>query len=125
FREAELLALKAHDLDPENLATDAAMQMVRFRKNVERAHSGKQAKEDLFVDGLDDNPGPVVNMDDPLMYNKDVTERNKHRKDFSTGIRSESHDPAVKAIERRLEQPITLNFKDTPLQQVIDDLHDL
>ena len=57
---------------------------------------------------------------DPMGYPRDWIGRTKNRKQYSGEV-SRKKD-REKEIEHRLEEPITIEFKDTPLSKVIDDL---
>jgi type II secretory pathway component GspD/PulD (secretin) len=62
----------------------------------------------------------------PLAVDKKYYERNKKwRRNDSFGVWPRARNATEKAIESRLRSPISLNFKNTKLSQVIDDLHDL
>jgi type II secretory pathway component GspD/PulD (secretin) len=125
YREAEMYAQAAHDLDPDNAAASAAVMMSQTQQNLTRYRSNKKKMEQAFVDYLDDaeDPGDEVNVDDPIKFNKDHTIRAaRDRKKWSHGVPILSKTDKEKEIEARLNNPVNLNFTDAPLEQVLADL---
>jgi type II secretory pathway component GspD/PulD (secretin) len=127
YVQAELLAQKAHEIDPDNTAADTAMTMVVTAKNKSRAEDISRAKKEMFMTGLDDHPGPALDMKKPFAFSddKDYASRVGKRTGFPF-IQSPTHNPIEQSIERKLMTPVPpLNFKDTPLRQAIEDLGSL
>jgi type II secretory pathway component GspD/PulD (secretin) len=128
FAEAQMTAQKALELDPDNVAAAAAFQMSRQAKRSEDYHGIHNRKEEAFLTAVNDaeNEGPAVTSEHPMAIDKKYFERSrKRRRDDSFGLWPNARNPKEKAIEDRLKAPISLNFKNTKLSQVIDDLHDL
>src|SRR5207253_3254687 len=85
-------------------------------------------KDDMVLTNLNDTDhvGPNVTSDEPLAINKDRMAIANGRKPLEilklNNVRSEKEH----AIHRRLDQPISsMDFKDTPLKQILDDLQGL
>jgi type II secretory pathway component GspD/PulD (secretin) len=128
FKEAKMAATQAHDLDPENVAAGAAVNVASMRLNTEEYHNIKEGKEEMFRKGLNDaeTEGPPVNSRDPVSYDPDTWDRAKTRKAFPKegwGITIKSEKEIE--IERRLSLPISIDFRDTPLKDVIQELRSL
>jgi type II secretory pathway component GspD/PulD (secretin) len=125
YREAEMYAQAAHDLDPDNAAASAAVMMSETQQNLTKYQQNKKKREKMVVDYLDDaeDPGELVNLDDPLHVNKDISIRNsKDRKKYSHGVPILTMTDKEKEIKARLNNPVNLNFTDAPLEQVLADL---
>jgi type II secretory pathway component GspD/PulD (secretin)/tetratricopeptide (TPR) repeat protein len=125
YKEAEMYAMRAKDLDPDNPIPGAAIYVARTQYNQSEATRLKKNHEDHVVRDLDnaDDQGPVVNSNDPLHIDKDSYNRSKGRKPtdiISIGTKTDKE----RQIESRMNSPQTLNFSDTPLRQVLDDLRD-
>jgi type II secretory pathway component GspD/PulD (secretin) len=126
YKDAEMYAQRAHELDPDNPMPGAAIHVARIQHNQVAYKKIKDQKEEMFVRGLDDaeNVGPAVDSENPLAVDAKVALRARERKPIPlTGLGTETKNEKEREIERRLSLPISpLDFKDTPLKQVIDDL---
>jgi type II secretory pathway component GspD/PulD (secretin) len=126
YKEAEVYAMRAKELDPDNPIPGAAIYTARMQANVTEANKGKKSRESMFINGLDDaeNAGPAVNSDNPIYFDPKTAARNRDRKPtevISLGTKSDK----VRQIESKLQAPVSsLDFKETPLRQVLDDLRD-
>jgi type II secretory pathway component GspD/PulD (secretin)/tetratricopeptide (TPR) repeat protein len=126
YAEAEVAAMKAHDLDPDNAIAGAAIAMVRTQMNQVKSQSNKEQKEKYFVDAMGDaeTEGPPVNSDNPIFLDPVRTAQTKNRKPLD--LLKELNSPKSekeREIYRRLDGPISnMDFKDTPLRQILDDL---
>jgi type II secretory pathway component GspD/PulD (secretin) len=126
FHQANMLAQKALELDPENVAADAAVhisQMAERHQNYDKISKDKE-NMDLEILNDTDKVGASV-VDYPIKFDQATSDRVKKRTDLGKGIWPTTHSAKERQIEGRLSAPITLNFKDQRLGQVIDDLHDL
>jgi len=125
YAQANMKAQMAHEIDPDNVAADAAMQMVEVATNKARGEEISHAKKKFFMEALDDHPGQAMTMKQPMVFpdDKDYEDRVRKRSDFAKGIQFPPHNPIEQNIYRKLEAPISpLNFKDVPLKQAIEDL---
>jgi Domain of unknown function (DUF4139) len=117
YREAEACALKARELDPESPALDAYVYTARILVNQADVLEGKKGRDDgVFARGLNDaeSPGPVAGQ-------RLEPTRCKTRKGLASIMLTKMTEKE-REIERRLNEPVTLEFKDTPLKQALDDL---
>ncbi|MBY0523190.1 MAG: hypothetical protein K2R98_07315 [Gemmataceae bacterium] len=124
YREAEMAAVKARELDPDSPAIDAMIYSARILRNQNDVQTGKRNREDHFTSDLNnaEDPGPVVNTNEPVSFNsKDWKNRVGKRDPLTSQLIGKKTDKD-REIERRLNGPINLEFKDTPLHQVVDDL---
>lgn len=127
YKEALAAARKAKELDPDNLAADAAITIATIALRQREQDKHKANNEEMVYKELNTDQGDVyVNMEGPVRFNPEVLQRNqKYRETGKNGYWPNRKSPAEKAIERRLSEPVSLHFKDTPLSQVISDLQDL
>jgi type II secretory pathway component GspD/PulD (secretin)/tetratricopeptide (TPR) repeat protein len=125
YPEAERLAMQAHELDPDNPMASAAISIVRTQARLAKYKKMNEDKDALALETLDDtdNLGPPGVDDNGIVFDKkrsaETLQRlKKYPANFTAGTKSEKD----KEIERRMLAPVTLNFTDTPLKSVIDDL---
>src|SRR5262249_6708321 len=125
YREAEMYAMRAHELDPDNPMTDAAIYIARTMGNQTSSDAVKDRSRTTFEKGMNQaiDPGPYVNSDNPVSFDPKVTAQNKNRKEIGIQILGTKTEKE-RQIESKLTSPISLNFSDTPLKQVLDDLRD-
>jgi type II secretory pathway component GspD/PulD (secretin)/tetratricopeptide (TPR) repeat protein len=125
YAEAEMYAMRAHELDPDDSISAVAAEMARRQLDVTNYKRIKDGKQRMFEDGLNDSEdeGPAVTSHDPLHLDPRVSMQNKDRKAIDILKVGETKSEKEREIYRRLDGPITsLDFKDTPLRQVLDDL---
>jgi type II secretory pathway component GspD/PulD (secretin) len=120
YTDAEAMAVRASELDPDNGIVSAAIHMARMHNNQSNYKKLKDAKESLVLNALNDtdDQGPYTNS---LSINKDASERSRQRKSESS-FTAPLHNEKEKEIERRLNAPVTLSFSDAPLKDVIRDI---
>src|SRR5207244_3698260 len=116
-----------HELDPDNTGAAAAVHVAHIQRNQAEFSGIKDRKEEMVLHGLNEaeDPGPSVTPKEPLEFDSERFEIAKNRKVFPPDgklitIKTEKE----REIERRLDLPISFDFKDTPLKQVIEDLRD-
>ena len=125
FREAEICAIKAKELDPDNYVLGAAVQEAHMAMAHQEYHEIEKDKEDYFRRQLNDSekPGPVVNVDNPVSIDARINGyarmRNKSETVLLNGARSEKEREIIRKLDG---QATAFEFRDTPLQQVLDDL---
>src|SRR5262249_46480381 len=68
YKEAEIAAAKAHELEPENPSLEAMLKVARVQYNQIKYDEIKDRKEKTFVDRMNetDDPGPNVTSENPL-----------------------------------------------------------
>jgi len=123
YKEAWVLAEQMKDLDPDNPAVTAAVHQAKYsHRYQEQGKISKDAEEFLYEVGQQGDWGPAgLSQLNPMHFDKDVMERIKNRKPLDPSPRSSKSEQEL-AIERQLQAPITVDFQNTPLEQVIDDL---
>jgi len=123
FKEAEMLALKAHELEPEAEAPNYAINLAKMAGRHKLVDDDKANKEKYGFESLrgTDEMGPYVgDVNDPLKVDPDRLKINRQG-DRTLGLKSKSEKE--KEIERRLSTPVSIDFRGATLQQVINDLH--
>ena len=125
YPEAERLAMQAHELDPDNPMATAAISIVRTQSRLKKYKDMNEEKDKLAVEVLDDadytGPAGIDSKNIVIDKARSLETRDRTRRfptHFTAGTKSEKD----REIERRLLAPVTLNFTDTPLKSVIDDL---
>ncbi len=118
LKEADAEVMRVLEIDRENVAAVAAKRIITTRINQEEYDRQVHGNEKLFLDQLKVGIGPNLSMERPIEFGT----VSKHRSKGSDAIPHELRDPKERAIEYRLRQPISLHFKDVPLDQAIKDL---
>jgi type II secretory pathway component GspD/PulD (secretin) len=122
FRAAELVARKGLDIDYDNLALKAAIMQASSAKAKEDDRKITENIDDWFNEnGRSDNMGPVVNTRNPVEFDKDIYGRARNRQNLEF-IPNKVRSSRERDIERKLLNPVTLNYKDAPLRDVLDSL---
>lgn len=125
YLEAESMAMRALELDPDNGVASAAVFMARRQRSVSEYQKVKDSRNEFVRQGLNDaeDEGPAGAIKSGVEYSKDGWERAKNRKPnepIQIGRTSEK----AKAIERQLSNPLSISFDSTPLNQVLNELRD-
>lgn len=122
FKESLALAYKAHELDPDNVAANMAIQMLTTRINQQKGDDLKAEVEDWFEGAMRDiRPGMRPTDEKPMRMSDNALKRFASRTP-SSSIMEQRRNPKERAIEYRLEQPLTFGFHDAPLTDVINSL---
>jgi type II secretory pathway component GspD/PulD (secretin) len=127
YKEAEMYATLAHEVDPDSTVAATAINMARIQRNVVASKKLKEDKEGFVVEELNeaDTVGPAATMKDPLKFDPERSAISQKRPNLSTIKLNTRKSDAVREIERKLQTPVNMNFKDTPLKTVVDDLHNV
>jgi type II secretory pathway component GspD/PulD (secretin) len=127
YEEAQGVAMRAHELDPDNGVIATAIHMARRQMAVKDAKGLKERKEDTFLTAANynDDPGDTAATikGGGIHVDRETMERTRKRPKlgpFTINPLGEKEQE----IERKLSTPVNLNFKDAPLQQVVNDLRD-
>jgi type II secretory pathway component GspD/PulD (secretin)/tetratricopeptide (TPR) repeat protein len=129
YREAELAAAKAHELDPDDATIEGAIQVAQFHGNLTNYDKIRERKEKLFVESMDEaeDPGPAVNMQRPLSVDpvrlQIARGRGERDRNGINVLRSDS--PREREIQAKLEKPVQVNFHNVSLRQAMDDLREM
>jgi type II secretory pathway component GspD/PulD (secretin) len=124
YPEAERLAMQAHELDPDNAMAAAAISIVRTQNRLKKYKKMNEEKDELAVQTLDDadNLGPADIDSKNIVFDKQRSAENRNRAKYPSHVTAGTKSEKDKEIERRMLAPVTLNFTDTPLKSIIDDL---
>jgi type II secretory pathway component GspD/PulD (secretin) len=123
YPEAEMVALRIKELDPDNPMAAAAITMAKYQRNHSQYESDKQRKEDVFIEAMHDvdNIGEPDAVSSDIAFTKDEARRKKiqNRKSLE-GVSSQRISTEERNIERKLTAPISLSCTNQPLREVID-----
>jgi type II secretory pathway component GspD/PulD (secretin) len=125
YEEAQVAALKAHDLDPDDVAVSAAMAQAQMAIGAAQAKRSKESRENMTLTALNEaeNAGPTVSDHHPLLFDRGVTEGNRGRKGAEILQLSRTKSEKEKEIYRKLDAPISsMDYSNTPLKQILADL---
>ncbi len=126
YHEAQLAAAKGQELDPDNPIFPVMIYTARILENQADSTGGKKRREDIFTKGLNEaeDPGPTMSDNHPVAFDKDFQLRTKDRSMWISQTLGHKSDKE-REIERRLSQPVNLEFRDIPLYRAVDDLREL
>jgi type II secretory pathway component GspD/PulD (secretin) len=122
YKECLVLLDQAREIDPENPAVNYAFQLTKYKARLRDLEGQKERKEAVFLGALDHDPGPYVDMGNPVAFDKDLFDRVKKRKPGPESISFPRRDEKERQIEQKLLEPTTVSFTNTPLRKVIEDL---
>jgi type II secretory pathway component GspD/PulD (secretin) len=127
YDEALVLAYKMRDLDQDSPIVTMLIETTKIRKNQRDFRSNKSTQEDYFMGAMKDAEytGKYLDMHNPIDFDREIFDRAQKRKGYGDGIFKDRRGDAERRIEQRLLSQFDLNWKDTPLRQVIEDLHQL
>jgi general secretion pathway protein D len=123
YAEAELLAKRCQELDPENTAVVVMVEKAKFVRGLMEDRSIRDGKERGFAQALRDvdiaatPESEAFKFGDPKEW-EDLT--NMRRKFGKEGSRNKSEQD--KAIEQKLKTMVMARFKDQPLIEVVQEL---
>jgi len=123
YAEAELLAKRAQELDPDNVAVIVMVEKAKFVRALMEDDAIKDAKERGFAAAMRDVDAAATPSTDPFSFPdirewEDITNR---RRRFGKDGRSRMSE-RDKAIEQKLQTPVMARFKDQPLIDVVQEL---
>lgn len=127
YKEAEMVATQAHELDPDNSAALAGMHIARVQSRQADYNGIKDRKEKGFLTWTNeaDDVGPAVTVKNPLIVDPEISKKNMMRKTTLKSQEWGAKSEKEREIERRILQPISLDFNDVPLEKVVRDIGDL
>jgi len=129
YDEAVLMAERARELDPQNVAAHALYWKAKLSRRLAEAKQIKELSEEGFVNAMNSVDWSAIPFDDrePIVYPdartwQELTERRKAR---YSRVDEAFRSPMELEIERKLDDPIApFDFQQTPLSDVIDFLRD-
>lgn len=124
YQEAYKVAMKAKELDPEDPAAGAAMNMAHIMERKQIVDNGHKMTEQTTFDGIQKamEIGPGVDIDDPYKFDVKRFNEIRNRPNYNSGITTlRSMSPKERDIESKLNSHVvtSLNFKSTPLDEVV------
>lgn len=129
YDEAVLMAERARELDPQNVAAHALYWKAKLSRRLAESKQIEELAEQGFVDAMNSVDWSAIPFDDrnPVVFPdartwQELTERRKARYSrVDEAFRSQME----MEIERKLDEPIApFDFQQTPLSDVIDFLRD-
>ncbi len=122
LKEALAAARKAKELDPDNVAADAAIQIVTVEERQRTLDKLKGSNEHMFWEQLNHSHMPSLHIENPLELDRSRLEVARGRKDVGPYGYNRLNS-VERAIEQKLSMPVSLHFKDTKLSDAIEYLH--
>ena len=124
YPEAEVIAMQAREIDPQNPVVVSLVEKSRLARNIAEQYSIREKKEKYFIDALNDVENAAyseVGDANPLVFNAkmwgDLTK--SRRKLLGEKVRM---SPAEQEIQRSLSKLIEARFNERPLSEVLDTL---
>ena len=125
YGEAEVLAKRARELDPDNTLVKQLLWQSRFVTRTQRNNSLIDDKEDAAWNALNNVERAAVPFDDNEPYHlpdakkwEDLTKSRSKRLAENKGRKTERD----LEIERKLKTPVSLKFRNRPLLEVLEQL---
>lgn len=120
YADAEVIALKAQELDPDSDVIATAVNIAKMAKRHANWNKLQKDKEEFALGALNSTEklGPHLDVDDPVRFNE---ERAKNWRDRGNGnlesrrMKSERE----KEIERKLSTPVTVDFNNTSVREAM------
>ena len=123
YAEAEVLAKRAAELDPKNVAVVIMNEKARFVREFMTARGIQDAKRTEFVRAMNDVEGSAIPFTDEFKFPniEDWEALTKSRAKFGKDGRLRFTE-RERAIEEKLKSPVLCQFKDQPIGLVIQEL---
>ncbi len=125
YADAEVLAMKAQDLDPDSDVVGTAVHIAKMAKRVAEAERLKSGKEEIVYGLLKDTDkeGKPLTIDNPIDINQ---ERLRNASARGPGHRETGrlHTERELEIQRKLSTPVTVDFNNTSARDTVKWLHD-
>jgi general secretion pathway protein D len=123
YAEAEVVAKKAREMDPENLVVVNLMRMSKVLARTAAQRDIYERKEDGFIASLnaveEASVASAVDFQMPNMRDwKDLTKRREELSATDNNLRS----PRERQIEQALKTQVLLKYNQRPLTEVLNDL---
>jgi type II secretory pathway component GspD/PulD (secretin) len=124
YKEAEMYAMRARELDPDDTVAGAAISMARMQEGHKKVAEAKGTRTKVFDEGLDDaeNEGQYVE-NGKVAMDPEIWDKAKRRKPFAALGVTPAKSDKEREIYRKLDNPVnSMELKDTPLRQVLEDM---
>lgn len=127
YDQAEMFAMRAKDLDPDNPMTDAAVYTARMMRNQTANDGVRNRQRNQTVNALQDagDVGPEVNTSRPIRFDQAVSRSNVNRKSGEVISFGTSKSAKERQIQSRMNEPVRVSFKDKPLKDVFNELREM
>jgi hypothetical protein len=125
FIAAERVAMQAKQLEPDDPAVGALAEVAKVTRRVKDAEKLKSDKEKFVLGQLNnaEKEGPVVDTMDPLALDIERTKMSRLRgRGDDAYLRSRT--PKEFEIELNLDKPLSIEYSQTPLSEVIENLRE-
>ena len=126
FAEAEVVAKRASELDPENPVVRQLLVESRLIRRFHANNAIRSDKEQGFLQALENVDSSAVPFDDnnPLVFpdGKKWENISKSRKKLVAEMRRRRRSERDLEIEQKLKTPVSLQFENAPLSAVTDYL---
>jgi hypothetical protein len=124
YRDAEMFAIRAHELDPDDAMVSAMVYQARTQRRLIEGGVEGHYREELFTSSLNDveDQGPPATIRTPLIVSPEDWKSARRRKGHPESLEFYRLGKREDQIKRKLNSPISLNFENAPLKQVFDDL---
>jgi Flp pilus assembly secretin CpaC/tetratricopeptide (TPR) repeat protein len=125
FADAEARAEKAHRIDPDNPAIDAARQQAKMQNNLSNEHNAVNNGRDQWTIGMTDIGGKAVVGDDkPVEYTKDFARVGQERiNKVKARMNRDRGDELPNSS--KLSTTISVDFRNRPLDEVVGEVRTL
>lgn len=123
FDEAEVLAKRAQELDPKNPLTQQLVITSKLIRQHMINQSIKEQKEEGFLAALGSVDAASIPFNDmtPYKFPEKWGDLTKSRRELAKRNGPKRSEREVE-IQQKLQTPVSLQFKDTPLSAVLDTL---
>jgi type II secretory pathway component GspD/PulD (secretin) len=125
YLEAESLAMRALELDPDSGVASTAVYMARRQRDVTGYEKIKHERERLNLAALNNAEREQGHraIESGVDYDEERWKTARNRK-ATDPVKIGKPSEKEKLIERQLSTPITVSFDSTPLRSVLDELRD-
>lgn len=124
YAEAEARAERAHQIDPDNVAIDAARQSAHMTKVLSREEELVRTGRDQFIEGLVTGSKAVVGDDHPLDMPKGFTRLSADRLRKFNDLTNRDKTESLPG-NSKLYSTVSVDFRNKPLRDVVDELRTL
>ena len=125
YAEAEALAMRAKELDPDNPMATAAVTIARVQRHKDDYRNANDEKKEFFLGVMHDadkEASPEA-ISSGIAFDKDPEHLKRiHKRDSLDTLHMPRKSAEEKAIERKLMTPVSLNAINQPLRDVISQL---
>ena len=127
FSEAYVLAKQAREIDPHNEVTEMMLWKSQFASRLYVERELQARSNDMFTYATDANELGVPDaytLSEPIKYPKEWSALVKSREGLMAN-RASRYNDAERAIERSLQQQVSVQFDRKPLGEVIETLGEM